>query len=243
MSWTDLDVPGATSMRVHTVLPTAEPPPAGGRDVVLLHELFGVEGGVRAFGAELAAVGHRVLMPELYHRTAPAGTAFERDDEGRSQGFAHLGRLDRQDVITSVGAVLDHAAATGSGPGPACLVGFSAGANAAFLVATRVAVPVTVCVYPGWLTGTDVPLGGPTPTLAAAGGISGRIELLVGETDHVISPEQVAEIRAGLRAGGVDHEVTVIADAGHAYMWPGTPAYDADARAETTRRVLAALRR
>lgn len=212
--------------------------------VVLLHELFGVDRDLIDLAEELAQRGHPVSLPELYHRVAPAGTAYPRDDAGRAKGFARLGELTRDDAVTSVVAALALAGSKDDArDAPVVLVGLSVGATIAFLTATRHAVLVTVCLYPGWLTSTDVPFGPGEPIVTAVTGIQGRIEIAVGDRDHVICLDEVDTLSSALASAGVDHQVEVLRDVGHAFMWPQSPTYDAAARRSETARILAAVGR
>jgi carboxymethylenebutenolidase len=81
----------------------------------------------------------------------------------------------------------------------------------------------------------------PTPTLAETPGITGRILYLVGEDDALIDAGQREQIRAALASAGVKHEVVSYPGVGHAFFWPGTPPFDATARADAWGRVLELL--
>ena len=52
---------------------------------------------------------------------------------------------------------------------------------------------------------------------------------------------QRAQIRAALAAAGVQHELVSYPGVGHAFFWPGTPPFDATARADAWGRVLELL--
>src|SRR6516162_6395270 len=90
----------------------------------------------------------------------------------------------------------------------------------------------TAVLYGGWQAGTDIPMSRPTPTLAETPGITGRILYLVGKDDALIDAGQREQIRAALASAGVRHELVSYPGVGHAFFWPGTPPYDATARAD-----------
>jgi len=54
--------------------------------IIVAHELFGVTADIRHMAGRLIEEGYVALAPEFYHRTAPAGEALERDDDGRKRG-------------------------------------------------------------------------------------------------------------------------------------------------------------
>jgi carboxymethylenebutenolidase len=190
-------------------------PPKGA--IIVAHELFGVNADIRGVVDHLSELGYLAAAFEHYHRVAPAGEALPRDDAGRERGFAYLRQLSREDVL-----------------------GFSAGGHMAFLAATRLPLVATAVLYGGWLTGGELPIAKPEPTLDAAAGIArqgGKLLYLVGGKDAIIAPEQVALIRAKLADAHVAHELVVYPEAAHAFFWEGTPSFDRAARDAAWRRV------
>jgi carboxymethylenebutenolidase len=208
--------------------------------VIVLHELFGVNPDLRQFVDDLAAEGFTAVAPELYHRNAPRGHWLVRDDAGRAEGFALLHQLTRSEALLDIASTLD-LLETSYGVERTAVVGFSAGGHVAYLAACELPVATTVVLYAGWLTGTDIALSQPTPTLDLTSGITGRLTYLVGEDDAVIDAGQREEIGAALAAAGVDHELVTYPGVGHAFFWPGTPAYDEHARADAWQRIRAEL--
>ncbi|MEU7870817.1 dienelactone hydrolase family protein [Dactylosporangium sp. NPDC049140] len=201
-------------MPVYVARPDGPGPHPG---VVVLHQLFGVDGSVRRGADRLAAAGFLAVAPDLYHRTEP-GAELPQDDEGRRRGFALMHRMDRDEVVADVGRCLDWLRGPG-GAGPRTgLLGVSLGGHAAFLAAARLGVDATVVLFPGWLTGTEIPLSRPEPTLSLAADIRGRLLFLVGERDHVVPPAEVARIAAAIPG----HEVVVYPDTPHAFFLDGT---------------------
>ncbi|WP_426511986.1 dienelactone hydrolase family protein [Dactylosporangium sp. McL0621] len=201
-------------MPVYVARPDGPGPHPG---VVVLHQLFGVDGSVRRGADRLAAAGFLAVAPDLYHRTEP-GAELPQDDEGRRRGFALMHRMDRDEVVADVGRCLDWLRGPG-GAGPRTgLLGVSLGGHAAFLAAARLDVDATAVLFPGWLTGTEIPLSRPEPTLSLAADIRGRLLFLVGERDHVVPPAEVARIAAAIPR----HEVVVYPDTPHAFFLDGT---------------------
>jgi carboxymethylenebutenolidase len=115
------------------------------------------------------------------------------------------------------------------------------GCGLSYLAACRLPVDRTAVLYGGWLPGTDIPMSQPTPTLDLTQGIAGRMVYLVGEDDALIDAGQREQIRAALVTAGVDHELVSYPGVGHAFFWPGTPAFSEEARDDAWRRVVELL--
>ena len=111
----------------------------------------------------------------------------------------------------------------------------------AFLAACSLPIDRAGVLYGGWLTASDIPLSRPTPTLDLAPGISGRLLYLVGEDDFLITAGQREQIADALKALGPGHQLVSYPGVGHAFWWPGTPAYDLRARQDAWGRILALL--
>ncbi|MGI5177227.1 dienelactone hydrolase family protein [Dactylosporangium sp. CA-152071] len=202
--------------------------------VVVGHQLFGIDASVRAFADRLAAEGCLVAVPDLYHRSAP-GVELPQDDEGRARGFELLHGLDRDEVVADVAAAVD---VLGGDPAGVGMVGLSIGGHAAYLAAARLGLAAAAVLYPGWLTGTQIPMSRPEPTVTLTPAITGRLLFLVGGADHVVPPGDVATVAAALRDSGVRHEVVVYPDTPHAFLLPGPPTYRPEPAADAWRRVL-----
>jgi carboxymethylenebutenolidase len=222
-----------TSLPAYLARPAADPAPVG---VIVAHELFGVNPDIREIVDDLARSGFLTIAPEFYHREAAPGHWLERDDAGRREGFGYLHRLRRDQALADVAAGMEWLR---SQPGieRVAVVGFSAGGHLAYLAACRLPVGRTAVLYGGWLTGAEIPMSQPTPTLSLTPGITGRILYLVGEDDALIDAGQREQIRAALAAAGADHELISYPAVGHAFFWPGTPQFSRDARDDAWRRI------
>ncbi|MEV0091786.1 dienelactone hydrolase family protein [Streptomyces sp. NPDC050738] len=227
-AWTDID-----GMDAYIATPDA---PGGHPGVILAPELFGLDENIQETARRLAALGHTVVAPDFHHRTQPRA-ALAGDEAGRKRGFELLTLLTRDGVLADVEATMRHLNEHHGAAHRIGMVGFSAGGHMAYLAAARLPLRATAVVYPGWLTVTDIPLSTPEPTLTLTAGITGRLLFTVGDEDHVITPAQCAEIEAELKASGVRHDFVVYPGAGHPYLFEGRETYDADAAADTWRRV------
>lgn len=209
--------------------------------VIIAHQLFGLTPDVLEFADELARAGYVALAPNFYHRDGQ-GIALPMDDTGRTRGFELLGRVTRDGAVTDFRSALDYLAAHDAGPVGA--LGVSFGGHLTYLAATRLPIPVAVVLYGGWLTGTEIAVSQPNPTIELTPGISGRLVYVVGDADHVISAGEREAIGKALDEAGKG-DLVVFPDAPHAYLSPGTPSYRAEASARTwelIHRELGALR-
>jgi len=233
----EISVADGAALPVYLARPAADPAPTG---VIVAHELFGVNPDIRGVADDLAGAGYLSIAPEFYHRDAAPGRWLERDDAGRQEGFGYLHRMRREQALADVAAGL---AWLRSEPGieRVALVGFSAGGHLAYLAACRLPVSRTAVLYGGWLPSTDIAMSQPTPTLDLTPGIAGQMLYLVGEDDALIDAGQREQIRAALASAGVKHELVSYPGVGHAFFWPGTPPFDATARADAWGRVLELL--
>ena len=223
-----------------SVLPAylARPATAAATGVIVAHELFGVNPGIRGVADDLASAGYLTLAPEFYHRSAPPGRWLERDDAGRTEGFGYLNQLRRPHALADTDAAIAWLRAQ-PGIERIAMTGFSAGGHLAFLAACALDIDRTAVLYGGWLTSTDIPMSQPSPTLDLAAGINGRLLYLVGEDDFLITAEQRKQIAEALRAAGPGHEVVSYPGAAHAFWWPDTPQYNEQARQDAWSRMLA----
>jgi carboxymethylenebutenolidase len=232
-----IPVADGTTMQAHLARPAAGHAPAG---VIVAHELFAVNPDIRGVTEDLAAAGFLAIAPEFYHRAAPPGRWLDRDDDGRQEGFKYLNQLGRQQALDDVSAAIGW---LNSQPGieRVAMVGFSAGGHLGYLAACRLPVSRTAVLYGGWLPTTDIPMSRPSPTLELTPGITGRILYLVGEDDALITAAQRREIGDALQAAGIEHELVVYPGTAHAFFWPGTPAFNQQARDDAWSRILAML--
>jgi carboxymethylenebutenolidase len=119
------------------------------------------------------------------------------------------------------------------------MVGLSVGGHLAYLAASEFDLAAAVIVYGGWIPTTEIPLGQPQPTLARTPGITGRLLVLVGERDRVISPKQRRQIADALEAADVRHDVAEYGGAGHGFLNDRRDTFDAAAAEDAWARIRA----
>jgi carboxymethylenebutenolidase len=219
----------------------AHPAPSGAYPgVIVAHQLFGATADVRDIARRIAGLGYIAIVPDFYHRSAP-GIELPATPEGRARGFELMGGLSRAGVRADVGVALEYLRDRPDCTGKAGMIGVSMGGHLAYYAASQFDLAVTVVLYAGWLTGTDMPVSTPEPTLELTPGIKGRVLFLVGDQDHVISEAQRAAIAERLAAAGVRHEMVEFPDAPHAFLSEDAPTFHPAAAAESWRRIAGVL--
>lgn len=222
-SWLSGPVPGYVSR-----------PVSGSQGTVLVgFEMFGVTGYVRSVADRIAALGYTAVVPDFYHRSGPL-ISLPATAEGRTRGLELISAVTRSTVSDDVAAVLAEF------PGPHAFVGLSVGGHIAYYAATQFPFAAVATFYPGWLTDGTIPLGRPDPTLTLTPAIAkhgSRLLFLVGDGDHLFTPEQRSEIASRLAADGVDHEFVVYPDTPHGFFCDERDTYRPEAAEDAFARV------
>ena len=193
--------------------------------VIVLPEVFGVNGWVRSVADRLAAAGYAALALNTMARTAP-DLELTYDAAGLELGRQHrdavtaAGFLD--DLAASVAWIRDQPDLAGR---PIGCVGFCFGGHLALLAATLPAIGAT-CAFYGARVSSFRPGGGP-PSLELVPQIPGRLWCFCGDQDPLIPPEEITAVASALTAahGGAPadseaarHRLLVAPGAGHGYM-------------------------
>ncbi len=192
------------TMPVHVWLPDA----GHGPGIVLVSEIFGVNGYIDSVARRLTSLGYVVGAPELFWRVAPAGWIGDRSEAGLHEALGFVGQLDFDRAIADSVAALDHLAALDEVDGTPGVLGFCMGGAVAWLVAADASPSVAVGYYGSRITGA----------VDRATDITCPLLLHFGATDGSTPPEAVEQVRAAL-AGHGTARVEVHA-AGHAFDNP-----------------------
>ncbi len=100
--------------------------------VIVLQEIFGVDGHIRHDCERWGKLGFEVLAPSLFDRCEP-GFAAEHTPDGLQQGFKYLQATRIEDAVADIETCLDYLAPRG----PVFLVGYCYGGSLAYIAATR----------------------------------------------------------------------------------------------------------
>ncbi len=234
--WIDIPVAAATG-----VAPTelrcwwARPGGPARAGVLVLPEVFGINGWIRTVADRLAGEGYSALAVPLVARTAP-GLELGYGQADLAEGRGHKDRVSTPQLL----ADLDTAAGwlLGQAPGSLGCVGFCFGGHAALLAASLPRITAT-CDFYGAGVASGRP-GGGAPSLELLPDVRGRLCCFCGKRDPLLPAVDVAAIRAALRAAdpGGERLRLIEVDAGHGYMCEARADHDPAAAAEGWRRML-----
>jgi carboxymethylenebutenolidase len=184
--------------------------------VLVLPEVFGINGWIRSVAERLAGEGYTALAVPLYARTAPdLELGYGPEELALGRRHKELTRTDQ--LLSDVSLAADWlqgrlASATARPPGLGC-VGFCFGGHVALLAATLPQVKATVDFY-GAGVASGRPGGGP-PSLELVPTIGGTLLCVCGSDDPLIPPADAAAIEAALAA--TPHRLVVL-EGGHGFM-------------------------
>ena len=167
-------------------------PEAGrGPGLLLIEEIFGISGYIRAVAADLAGLGYVVGAPDLFWRLQP-GWAAEHTGEGVSESLALASRFDAATGVADTVAALAALRGLPEVTGGTGIIGFCFGGTFAYLAAAHAQPDAVVSFY-----GSGVP--DRTDLLES---ISCPLQLHFGGSDSYIPREQVRRVEeAALEAG------------------------------------------
>lgn len=206
-------------------------PPATGSaraGILVLPEVFGVNGWVRGVADRLAGEGYAALAVPLFARTAP-DLELDYGPGCLQEGRSHKERTTAAELLTDVGRAAEWLggilAGPGGGPVPLGCVGFCFGGHVALLAATLPVIAATCdCYGAGVASGRP---GGGAPSLQEVPRIPGRLLCLCGEEDPLIPPADVEAIGAALAAANEErllrgvpglHRLVTLGGAGHGFL-------------------------
>jgi carboxymethylenebutenolidase len=176
------------------------------RGLVVVQEIFGVNGHMRAVSERLAGFGYRVLSPALFDRVEP-GTELGYTGEDAQKGMALRGKISDEAVIADI-----EATAAAFGDRPVGIIGYCWGGAVAWAGATR-SHKFKAAV--GWYG------GGIAATKDAA--LNCPVQLHFGGADTHIPLEQVEAIQAAHK----DMPIFVYEGAQHGFGCEERPSYSA----------------
>jgi carboxymethylenebutenolidase len=164
-------------------------PPAGtGPGLLLMQEIFGVNGHIRALADQYALDGFVVMAPDVFWRQQRR-VELGYEGEDRQKGIALAGALNSADVASdlraSVAALRARAEVQGGKVGA---IGYCMGGRLAYLAAALAGVDAAVAYYGG----------GIHDQLDKASAIECPIQFHYAERDDNIPAAAVAKVRAAL---------------------------------------------
>jgi carboxymethylenebutenolidase len=203
--------------------------------VLVLPEVFGVNGWVRSVAERLAGHGYGALALPIFGRTAP-DLDLGYDAAGLEEGRGHRDQLTAAEFLDDARLAIAWLQGQPGVEGRAVgCVGFCFGGHLALLAATLPQVAATADFY-GARVSSFRPGGGP-PSLADLPLIPGRLACFCGDRDPLMPPQEREAIRSALAAAG-QPPLHIAAGAGHGYMCAARADYHPSAAAEGWQRLL-----
>jgi len=179
--------------------------------VVVIQEVFGVNGHIQDVTRRFADAGYHAVAPHLFHRTGSPELSY--DDF--NQVMPHVAALDDDKILVDVDAALAHLTAAGWGAPQLGLVGFCFGGRVAFLTGTARPLGAIVGFYGGGIVTARFPQ---FPALIErAPDMKGAYLGIFGDLDQSIPVEDVERIRTELANTPVAHDVVRYPEAGHGF--------------------------
>ncbi|MFD5320280.1 dienelactone hydrolase family protein [Streptomyces sp. NPDC127098] len=202
--------------------------------VLLYMDAFGLRPHLRAMADRLAAAGHTVLVPNVFHRAgrAPVVDLPEFIDPAARPGILEaIGPAARtltpEAAVRDAGAYLDWLAGSPlTTGGPAGVVGYCMGAGLA--LRTAGSHPERVAAAAGF-HGAHLATEAPDSPHLLAGRITAELYFGHADQDATNPPEMIDRLDQALTAAGVRHRAEVYAGAHHGFTQADTAAYDAAA--------------
>ncbi|MFA9202126.1 MAG: dienelactone hydrolase family protein, partial [Candidatus Nanopelagicaceae bacterium] len=202
--------------------------------VVVLQEVFGVNGHIRDIVDRLAQMGYVAIAPALFHRQAPGFDAgYTPQDPELGRGYA--GNTTAAQLLEDIQGAIDYLKSLPQVlPNFGC-VGFCFGGHVAYLAATLTDIKVTASFYGRGIT-TFTPGGGP-PSVSRTADIKGKIYLFFGDEDQSIPLEHVEEVRAALQQHQILHQIWQYPGAGHGFNCNRRDSYNPTAATDAWQRL------
>ncbi len=200
-----------------------------GPAVVVIQEIFGVNGVMREICDDLAAQGFLAICPDLFWRLEPGVQLTDQTDAEWKQAFDLMSRFDPSAGVDDIAATLS--VAREGGNGKAGVIGYCLGGFLAYLSACRTSSDASVGYY-----GVNI-----HDHLGEAENISQPLMLHIAGQDEFVPPEAQQAIIAGLK----DHPKVTIhtyPERDHAFARKGGAHYHAEDARTADARTLAFLR-
>lgn len=191
--------------------------PAAGRGpgIVVIQEIFGVNGFVRAIADGFAARGFFALAPDLFWRIEPDVQLTDKTDAEWKRAFDLMGKFNIDSGVKDIQAAINHLRHVSGSSGKVGTVGYCLGGLLAYLSATRTDSDASVGYY-----GVNI-----NQMLGEAKNIRHPLLLHVAASDEYVPPDAQKQIVDGL-ARNANATTYVYPNMNHAFARMGGAHYD-----------------
>jgi len=177
-----------------------------GPGVVLVQEIFGVNGYIRDVAERLANEGYVVAAPHMYWRIEADFAIEATGPDDLPTAFEVAGQHDPADGVADVGAALTHLAQRPEVDGAVAVMGFCFGGSMTYLAAAAHEPACAVSYYGSMIGGN----------LDKAAAITCPIQFHFGSDDAFLPNDDVEGLRSATDGMG-NVEIHVAQGAGHAF--------------------------
>jgi carboxymethylenebutenolidase len=223
-----ISIPRAgASFAAYVARPDAAKAPA----LIIIQEIFGVNGPMRELTDEFAAQGFLAVCPDLFWRIEPGVQLSDKSEADWKRAFELYNAFDVDKGVKDIGATIAHLRGDPGCNGAVGSVGYCLGGLLSFLTATRTDIDASVCYYGG---GID-------QRIREADALVTPLLLHIAEEDSFIPKAAQRVIIEALKNRSIA-EIFTYPGRNHAFARPGGADYDADDAARALSRTLAFLR-
>jgi carboxymethylenebutenolidase len=203
--------------------------------IVVLQEIFGVNGHIREVTERIARQGYVAIAPALYQRLAP-GFATGYTPADIEIGREYKMQTQASTLLSDIQVAIDYLKTLPqvSSHGFGC-IGFCFGGHVAYLAATLPDIKATASFYGAGIA-TNTP-GGDAPTLTRTSAIQGTLYGFFGVEDASIPPEEVGQIAAELEKYKISHRLFRYDGADHGFFCDHRASYNPVAAADAWEQV------
>lgn len=196
----------------------AEPQGEAKGGVVIVQEIFGVNGHIRHVCDSYAEAGYVAVAPALFDRIEP-GLELAYDELGTARGRQLRLEIAWDDAVKDIEAAMRNL----SNAGKTAVVGYCYGGSVAWLSATRLKPAASVCYYGGQI----LEFKEESPNCP--------VQMHFGRTDPMILPEHVEAIKQAQAGAEVE---AFLYDAGHGFTCNERNGFHAESTALAKSRTL-----
>ena len=210
--------------------------PEGGRKaaVLILSEMFGLNGPMKGFAEHYAGRGHCALVPDLFWRTATPG-GLDYDERGFALAWARIKDFDIDGCAKDMRLAAEVLRRQPSCNGMVAALGFCMGGRLAFVAAARAGPPGRGVDAAIGLYGLDI-----SKHLAEVPAIKVPTHLHYGDKDQHVPLAEIETVAKGV-AGNPKITIYRYPEAGHSFFNKVRPTYDPAAAALAATRIDALL--
>jgi carboxymethylenebutenolidase len=209
----------------------AKPTAAGSYPgIVVLQEIFGVNGHIRDVTERIAKLGYVAISPALFQRQAP-GFDVGYTPKDMEIGRQYASQTTASELLGDIQAAINYLKTLPEvKPDGFGCIGFCFGGHVAYLAATLSDIKATASFYGAGIT-TRTP-GGGNPTITRTSAIKGTIYAFFGQEDASIPPEQVEEMAAEFAKYNISYRLFRYDGSDHGFFCDRRASYNPKAAAD-----------